>query len=119
MMLVISADKAIQEVQHDFSARYPFLKLDFYKTGAEVPGAPRRHLQHSALLREAGLKNEGAIEISDDMTVAELEALFRKSFGLSAQVSRKSGIMWLETTITDGWSLRKQNEHGKEISEGG
>ena len=28
---------------------------------------------------------------------------------LSAQVFRKSGKIWLETTFTDSWTLKKQN----------
>jgi hypothetical protein len=32
------------------------------------------------------------------------------------QVSRKSGTLWLETTMTDSWTLGQQNEHGRELS---
>jgi hypothetical protein len=61
------------------------------------------------------LKKEGHIEINDSMTVGELEKNFRDQFGLVAHVSRNSGGIWLETTMTDNWTLRKQNDYGKEI----
>ena len=50
------------------------------------------------------------------MTVGQLEKAFRERFGLNMQVSRKSGPVWLETTVTDKWTLRQQNEHGRELS---
>ena len=50
------------------------------------------------------------------MTVGELEKLFRERFGANIQVSRKSGTLWLETTMTDNWTLKQQNEHGRELS---
>jgi hypothetical protein len=51
------------------------------------------------------------------MLVSELEKQFNDKLQLSAQVFRKAGKSWLETTFTDGWSLRKQNLEGMEISE--
>ena len=50
------------------------------------------------------------------MKVEELERILKKDFGLRAQVFRKSGNLWLETTMTDGWTLAQQNYHGKELS---
>lgn len=50
------------------------------------------------------------------MKVSELEKLFKDKFKLAVQVFRKSGNLWLETTMTDNWSLLQQNNHGREIS---
>ena len=116
MKLDISKLKTIQDVREDFNTRYPFLKLEFYKKANLVHSiGTKDHLSHSTLLRSAGLKKEGHIEIYDDITVGELERIFQEQFGLSAQVSRNSGGVWLETTMTDNWTLRKQNDYGKEI----
>jgi hypothetical protein len=82
-----------------------------------VGTAQRKHLQNSVPVTKAGLTRNGTIELSDYMTVGELENILRTEFGLSAQVSRKSGILWLETTMTDKWTLKQQNDHGKELSE--
>ena len=116
MMLDINGDKTIREVQQRFNAQYPFLKLEFYKVQDSSPAiAGRKRLDHSARLKAAGLKKAGRFAIKEEMTVGELENAFEQ-FGLQVQVSRKSGILWLETTMTDRWTLRKQNEHGREIS---
>ena len=39
-----------------------------------------------------------------------------KTFGLSAQVFRLSGDVWLETTSTDNWTLEEQNSTGQEAA---
>ena len=115
MLLEISKDKTIHDIQQDFNLRFPFLKLEFYKPAD--PAVAKKHLPQYTLLSAAGLKDGNAImEVVNDMTVAELEKKFRNEYGLDVQVSRKSGLLWLETTMTDNWSLEKQNEHGKEIS---
>lgn len=116
MMIEINGDKTIRELQQGFNAQYPFLKLEFYKVQEGGPAiAGRKHLDQSALLKAAGLKKAGRLAIKEEMTVGELEKAFEQ-LGLHVQVSRKSGILWLETTMTDSWTLRKQNEHGREIS---
>lgn len=116
MMLEISKNKSIQEVQQEFNSQYAFLKLEFYGKNSEA-GSRKQHLLHSMPVSKAGLTRNGNIELSDLMTVGQLEEIFHTEFGLSAQVLRKSGIIWLETTMTDGWTLKQQNEHGKELSE--
>jgi hypothetical protein len=117
MTLLLSKDKTIYEVQQNFSRQYPFLKLEFYKAGNANPAlAVKKHLSHSLTLGAAGLKSDGSIDLHDELKVGDLEKIFLKEFGLFAQVSRKSGMLWLETTMTDKWSLQKQNEHGREIT---
>jgi hypothetical protein len=114
--LDISRGRTIYDLQRDFTGCYSFLKLEFYKpVEAGVSVKLRERLPHSALLRSAGLKDNGYVEISDEMTVGDLEKRFFEQFGLSVQVSRNSGGIWLETTMTDNWSLQKQNDYGLEI----
>lgn len=117
MFLLLSKDKTIHEIQQSFSGKYPFLKIEFYKHDGRNPAPPvKTHVSHAATLKAAGLKNDGLVEIKNDLTVGELEKTFLDQFGLRAQVSRKSGLLWLETTMTDQWSLQKQNDHGREIT---
>lgn len=59
----------------------------------------------------------GEIILNDEMTVGELEQKFKEQFDLNVQVFRKHGNSWIETTVTDNWSLQKQNEEGRVLSE--
>jgi hypothetical protein len=115
MTLYISQNKTLRETQEDFNNAYPFLRIEFYRH--TEPGFARRHLTNSMLMTAAGLKRNGELAIPDSMTVGELEQSFLEKFGLNIQLSRKSGNLWLETTMTDSWTLKQQNDHGRELSE--
>lgn len=118
-ILYISPARHIHEVQQEFNAIFPFLRIDFYKIQESDPHLlVKKHLNNSTSLKSAGIKKTGAILISNQMSVAELEKTFLEDYGVNVQVSRQSGILWLETTMTDNWSLRQQNDHGKEITTG-
>jgi hypothetical protein len=107
----------VGELQHDFSQAYPFLRIDIFKelNGRSGPIIKQRLTRNTSLSAVGKLK-EGALELNDTMTVGQLEKMFREHFGINAQVSRKSGPVWLETTVTDTWTLKQQNEHGRELS---
>ena len=118
----IFGERLINEVQKDFTSGYPFLKIEFFKNGAvrQDRYSAKQKIDHQKKLKYAWYwkKDEGDLEIKDAMSVLELENAFIDQFGLSAQVYRKSGNVWLETTMTDNWTLKQQNDHGREITMG-
>lgn len=117
MIIEINKNRAIADLQYDFSRLYPFLKLDFYKnTNGRLGSFIKQKYNKITLLNIAGNQKEGDLEITDFMSVGELEKTFQNRFGMAVQVSRKSGTIWLETTMTDNWTLKQQNEHGRELS---
>jgi len=122
MYLEINGERQISEIQKDFSAVYPFLKIEFFKNGnIRRDRYPMSKLvSNTRLVKEAWYwkKDKGLLEISDSVTVTQFENALMDQFGLSAQVFRKSGNLWLETTMTDNWTLKQQNDHGKEITLG-
>ena len=114
----------IEKVQIEFNRAYPFLKVEFGKTSRETgpnPAAlqpetsPRpdtdEHVHDSArsLL-------EKDIHLSDQLKVSELENSLSHLFGTAAQVYRKSGNLWLETSMSRDWTLKQQNDHGRDIA---
>jgi len=115
MVLQISQSRTLKEIQDEFNNEYPYLRIEFYRN--TEPGFARRHLKNSMPLTVAGLKQNGELEINDQLKVGQLENAFREKFGLLVQVSRRSGTLWLETTMTDNWTLKQQNDHGRELSE--
>ncbi|MFM2362798.1 MAG: hypothetical protein RLZZ316_1700 [Bacteroidota bacterium] len=119
MILKIEPDKTIALIQQEFNTAFPFLKIEFLKNGKTLQRMyPTQQLVNKeATLAAARLNSvQGEILVADTMTVKELEQDFFDSFGLTVQVFRKSGRLWLETTMTDNWTLKQQNQHGKEIS---
>lgn len=121
MQLHIAPGRLIGDIQKEFNDMFPFLKLEFYnnKSLSRSEFSPRQIIPSAKKIGEGQpLLNEGAIRIDEDMKVNELEKQFKDKFNLSVQVYRKSGNLWLETSMTDSWSLLQQNNHGREISTG-
>lgn len=119
MILKIESDKTIALIQQEFNTAFPFLKIEFFKNGKTLQRmyTTKQLVNNEATLAAARLTSvQGEILVADTMTVKELEQDFFNSFGLTVQVFRKSGRLWLETTMTDNWTLKQQNQHGKEIS---
>ncbi len=113
----IKPTRTIADLQDDFNRVYPYLRIDFYKA---VKSQKQYHaaarLDRQLPLKTCGIGREGDVVLYDTMTVGELEKSFRDRFGANVQVSRKSGKLWLETTMTDNWTLQQQNDHGRELS---
>lgn len=121
MYLSITPSRLISEVQREFNQEFPYLKIEFFKK--KPAGQPE--FSASGLLPSnqkielaQAIAADGGIEIVPEMKVKDLEKIFNEQFALKAQVFRLSGTIWLETVMTDNWSLRQQNEHGREITEG-
>jgi hypothetical protein len=110
---------SIKELQEKFSNLYPFLKINFFKNELDAKKYTSQSAEFSPEVKMNAInKNfiEGELEIDDSMTVNKLESKLFEQFGLSAQVSRRSGNLWLETSLTNHWTLNEQNDHGREIS---
>lgn len=115
--LYISPSRYIYELQHEFNHAFPFLRLEFFRIHrVEAAADALKVVTKTSLLRAAGVKICGYIMITEQTTVAELTAQLREKYGLIAQVVRQSGTVWLETTMTEDWTLIRQNEHGRELS---
>jgi len=118
--LTIDASQKLSSIQQEFTLRFPFLKLEFFKHKHRVNGSsPKKDLISRDLTLKQLLDNrkDEKIIIRPEMHVYELEQLFQDHYKISVQVFRKSGRSWLETTLTDDWTLKHQNDQGKELSQ--
>lgn len=117
-MTIIKIDRPVKvsEIKKAFNTEFPFLKIEFFK---------KKHKELQGSLKKDVITDDFTISspsgahdiiISEDMLVSEFEKQFSDKLKLSAQVFRKSGRSWLETTFTDSWTLKKQNEEGLELS---
>lgn len=117
----ISNDKSIDKIQKSFNESFPYLKIEFFTQPHEKgkPTSAKYLVSPKKTIGEFNVKDsQGVLNVSETMTVFELEKMFEQNFGLHVQVFRKSGRIWLETTATDDWTLASQNEQGRELSEG-
>ena len=120
MTLIIDDNKNISTIQQEFNSMFPYLKIEFFKhTYGIYHGNPKKDMLNSNLsLKQFCKKNgNGTLEIKDSMKVSDLENSFQRLFSLSAQVFRKSAGYWIETSVTDDWTLKQQNDEGKDLSD--
>lgn len=119
MKITINDNRKIADIQDEFNKNFPYLKLAFFsQTHEPKAGTSKALMQHvNKTLGECRTKhNNGTIEIVPGMSVTQLEQHFSNIFGLGVQVFRQSGRVWLETTITDSWTLEEQNKQGEALS---
>ncbi|MCC6816999.1 MAG: hypothetical protein IT267_11350 [Saprospiraceae bacterium] len=119
MQIIINEDMLLSDIQKEFSLRFPFLKIEFFKN----PHQDKEASGKSSLLPNdlkvkaihSLIQNSAPISISGSMSVTELEQIFHDQYGLNIQVFRKSGNVWIETTVTDDWTLDKQNQEAADF----
>jgi hypothetical protein len=116
MQLLIKNEKTLSEIQQEFNALFPYLKLEFFSR-LHGPGKPSRLKFKLPVQKKIGdlrkLNTPDVIKILPEMTVAKLEQLLGNELGLGVQVFRKTGGIWLETILTDTWTLDEQNMQGE------
>jgi hypothetical protein len=116
-VLTIEPDCKISQLQKDFNLYFPYLRLEFFKHMHAVHGAnSRKDLLGTDLKLKLKKKQAHPFQITEDMLVSTLEQMFAEYYELSVQVFRKSGRSWLETSLTDDWTLKRQNDEGFELS---
>ena len=118
MELRIESDTTVEAVQKQFSAFYPFLKLEFFKSIEEENKYTRKKGKAHPELPGKKLRpiqNPVNFSVANDTTVSELLENFMQ-MGLLAQVCRKSGSLWVETSLTDDWTLERQNNEAMLMS---
>ncbi|MBL7779341.1 MAG: hypothetical protein JNK66_13760 [Chitinophagales bacterium] len=120
MEIIINDTRVISDIQREFSSHFPFLKLEFFDTPhRENEALPKSKIFTTDKKLGSCRKkhNTGLLEILPQQKVRDLENSMWNNFGLSAQVFRKSGNLWIETSLTDSWTLEQQNREGYEMSD--
>lgn len=119
MKIIIKDTSSIKEIQQAFSEVYPFLRIEFFKT-RHIPGKLFSKKDRIAPSEKTGWLNkfqkEAGVQIDAARTVTELEKEFMDILGLYVQVLRRSGSSWIQTSLTDDWSLGRQNREAELLS---
>ena len=116
MELRVDREMTIDGIQKEFNGIYPYLKIEFFRNqnqGNKPPSKADRINPEERISNLSRFFEPGRINIDGNRTVAQFEQELLDTFGLSVQVFRKSGNLWIETSLTDNWSLEKQNTEGK------
>ena len=113
MLLGISDNKTISDLQDKFNECFPHLKLEFYH---------KRHKLNHASLEEQRIKedlkigeirkkhNSGTLEIKSWDKTGDVEQRFREEYGLYVQIFNLENGQWVQSVKTDELTLAEQSE---------
>ena len=107
------------DVKKQFNQYFPFLKLEcFSQAHAESTGTTKKAmLDGNTPLKDLHLKQYGSFTFDETTTVNAFEQSLATVYGLHVHVFRHSGKVFIETTATDDWTLKAQNQEAKSMSE--
>ena len=110
----VTIDTHLLTVQLAFNEKFPHLKIAFYKNAHDrnelSPIAEEVFRDYTIGEINPDFK-ESEFLLYENEKVSEFEEKMEKIFGLHVQVLRKSGQTWIQTSVTDDWTLKKQEEH--------
>jgi len=111
--LKIEERQSVSDFQKEFNALFPFLKIEFFKTAVGHAGG--KSFKTTSLLAPnypIG-KNANTIKVDITTTVAQLKSMLLEKLGVICLIYRKSGSMWIETSLTEDWTLERQNHEAE------
>ncbi|MFT6320719.1 MAG: hypothetical protein ACJAT4_001647 [Granulosicoccus sp.] len=112
----VNNSKKLKNLQKEFNEVFPYLKIEFFSKPYEAGnGSNEADILSTELTVGEVRENDtdGFIPMDGTIPVGIFEKLFQDNFGLFAQVYRKSHGKWLQTWVTDVWTLEEQNNRGK------
>ncbi|MEQ1747714.1 MAG: hypothetical protein ABMA02_19960 [Saprospiraceae bacterium] len=117
MKIQITPEKTIGDIQTAFHEEFPYLKLVFFsKPHRAVTGTHAKFLiedWNTKIGDMVAVARSGFLTLLPNTRTFDIERIFENEFGLFVQVMRKSGDMWLITTVTDQLTLEEQNAKGR------
>ena len=109
MSLRVDNNSIIFEIQERFNRLFPDLKLEFFFSDTERLNPSSRlssSFPYISIGDLCGKLEEHELDISDEMTISELEKRFKESFGLPARIFQKVGEYWAKNSSLDRLRLR-------------
>jgi hypothetical protein len=109
----------IRDIQKAFNEEYPYLKIEFFrrKHGMQQLSPKKEKLDPFTIIPLSnGYAKNWSLDAGKEITVGEFEKECWEKTGVAVQVFRKSRNLWIETSLTDNWTLQKQNELAASIA---
>lgn len=112
MIIEINDTKKISDIQEEFSNRFPFLKMEFFRTAhqLEEPSHETPCMPDLPLKEIRDKHVHGIITIDAQSETGAIEKEFEQRFGLNVQIYRLQMDRWVQTAGTDILTLKEQNE---------
>lgn len=116
LTLKINGSQSAGDFRKEFSSAFPFLKIELLRKSTNQEEKPGAKGITTLPANQLMSKTQVAFDINEATTVADLKSLFLEKLGIITLVYRKSGTMWIETSLTDDWSLGRQNLEAEQMN---
>jgi hypothetical protein len=113
MLLKIFDRLKIDEVQDKFNECFPYLKLEFYSRPHKWQEASHNDylIQPGTFIEDIRKTHDsGLINIKSWDQTGKVEQDFHRVYGLNVQIFRRDRNKWIQTSDSDGLTLREQSE---------
>lgn len=113
MLLYISDNKTVEDVQDHFNECFPYLKMEFYwPTESRIPACDKNNLVAANTLIGSirNKANSGVLEIKSWYKTSRIKQDLGEIFGLNIQIFRLYKGQWIPTSYSDELTLRQQSE---------
>lgn len=111
MKLQVKDDMTVAALQAEFNAMFPFLKLEVKSELTKRDSSKATLLMHCRRQH-----NNGDFEVNPHESLVDFITRLKYEFGLQVEVYRNCGKLWIATTLSNTWTLERQNNEGFEIN---
>lgn len=118
-VMLIGKQWKLRDIQNAFQNEFPFLKIEFYKPKTKQGSNEKSEKLNPSLpvITLNSGKVPAEISIMEDKSVSDIKSVLKEILDCNILIYRKSGNHWIETSYTEDWTLKQQNEEGKLMSE--
>ena len=110
MEIIIDKEMTVRELTRVFSKVYTFLKIEVFYRGNEVS-----YDSFHILNEISNMKSPQNIVILPTLTICQIEQMFWEELGIQIEIFCKVGNSWLPTSLTNNWTLERQNQIAQHI----
>lgn len=105
---------SVGNFQKEFNSIFPFLKIEFFKPTSTTDS--RNYKSTLLSLSDKIGSKQKSIDIDNSTTVAQLKRNLTEKWNIQSLIYRKSGSMWIETSLTEDWTLERQNHEAEQMN---
>jgi hypothetical protein len=117
MEIRIEPRRTFDEINERINSTYPFLKIERLSSLHKTLDVQVKNENLGAVYNPKKETTQNSlITVDDNTTVADLINLLKEKLHLHVKVLRRSNDLWIETSLTNNWTLKKQNMAGKQFN---
>lgn len=119
MLLYISNNKTVEDIQDHFNDCFPYLKIEFYKDADDhfvewdKSNLVKSHTQIGDIRKKS---YSGALEIKSWYKTSKIKQDLKDLYGLNVQIFRLHKNQWIPTSYSGDLTLKQQSDLAREYA---